>query len=64
MIGWSQQPASGAGNKPDTKTGATALSIQNVLFASNEDCELFINDEPKGTIQKSEFTYLKLTPGT
>ncbi|RYE23082.1 MAG: hypothetical protein EOP51_11605 [Sphingobacteriales bacterium] len=35
-----------------------------MLFATNDDCDIFINGEPHGTVQKAQFTYLKLAPGT
>src|SRR5689334_7733943 len=65
--GWSQTKA--PGGEPPKKTNpapttAVNQNSQNVLFATNEDCDLFINDEPKGIIQKAEFSYLKLAPGT
>lgn len=64
-FGWAQtkEPVSSAGKKTDTKQTATQ-SLQNVLFATNDDCDLLINGEPNGTVQKEQFTYLKLAPGT
>ncbi len=41
----------------------TAKILLDVLFATNEDCDLYINDEFKGIVTKSEFKYLKLIPG-
>ena len=38
--------------------------LLDVLFATNEDCHLFINDEPRGFVTKVAFFYLKLSPGT
>ena len=35
----------------------------DVLFATNEDCDLYINNDRKGDLLKSNFFYLKLTPG-
>ena len=43
---------------------AAVKKVQEVLFATNEDCDLYINDEYKGTAAKSNFKYLKLAPGT
>lgn len=38
--------------------------LQDVLFAANDDCEISINDAPRGAVSKDEFRYLKLAPGT
>lgn len=45
--------------------GATNASqnLSSVLFATNEDCDLYINDELKGEVRKTAFTYLKLPAG-
>ena len=34
-----------------------------VLFAANDDCRLFINEEPKGVVSKARFLSLSLAPG-
>lgn len=36
----------------------------DVLFATNDDCELYINDEAKGPVSKTAFRFLKLPAGT
>src|SRR5688500_16819312 len=36
----------------------------NVLFATNEDCDLYINGQFKSTVSKAAHKYVKLTPGT
>ena len=46
----------------DTTIHGTA--VQEVLFATNEDCDLFINNEARGTVLKKEHTFLKLPSGT
>lgn len=38
--------------------------LQDVLFATNEDCRIYINEEAKGLVAKDRFFYLKLAPGT
>ncbi|MDQ3277776.1 MAG: formylglycine-generating enzyme family protein, partial [Bacteroidota bacterium] len=43
--------------------GANEAGI-DVLFATNEDCRIYINKEAKGMISKDRFFYLKLSPGT
>ena len=60
----------GTGLAIDSKTDTiskdsvtTAKALQDVLFATNEDCDLFINEEPKGTVTKSQHKYIKLAPG-
>ena len=65
--GWSQTktPGGDPGKKAESKTtGAAIQNLQDVLFATNEDCDLFINEESKGVVQKSAFSYIKLMPGT
>lgn len=37
--------------------------VLDVLFATNEDCDLYINDEWKGLVSKQDFLYLKMAPG-
>ncbi len=68
--GWGQtKPANkaGKGTKKTVVTnnpGTPSQRLINVLFATNEACELSINDEPKGEVEKTAFSYLKLAPGT
>jgi formylglycine-generating enzyme required for sulfatase activity len=54
--------------KADTTRTSPSQNIPansvNVLFATNADCDLFINDEWKGTVLKKDFLYLKLVPGS
>lgn len=64
-------PASNRNNKIETSVerrttapGATSLAAQDVLFATNEDCDLFINDQLKGTVSKNKYLYVKIEPGT
>lgn len=38
--------------------------FQDVMFATNEDCRLFIDGEGKGNLFKSNFLYVKLPAGT
>lgn len=47
--------------KKDSVTAPKLLL--DVLFATNEDCDLYINEESKGPVSKSEFRYLKLATG-
>jgi formylglycine-generating enzyme required for sulfatase activity len=66
-LSWAQtqEPVNSSGKKEGIKQGAAAAqNLQNVLFATNDDCDFFINGEFNGTIQKARFTYLKLAPGT
>ncbi len=43
---------------------AAAAAVQEVLFATNEDVDLYINDELKGTLSKNAHLYLKLPAGS
>lgn len=45
-------------------TQSSPIVVQDVLFATNEDCDLYIGEEFKGTVSKKQYTYLKLAPGT
>src|SRR5690242_16137360 len=38
-----------------------SAELQDVLFATNEDCELFVDDQFKGVVSKSEYRYVKLS---
>ena len=49
----------GVSNPTDTSPKV----LLDVLFATNEDGLLFINNEAKGAITKNEFRYIKLAPG-
>ena len=42
----------------------TTAILLDVLFATNEDCDLFISQEFKGTVSKSKHKYIKLPPGS
>ena len=44
-------------------TTGNNLVLQEVLFATNEDCELFINGDFKTAISKSAHKYVKLATG-
>ena len=64
---WSQAPyskkkSSSTSKTTSAKTNAVPLPL-NVLFATNEDCELYVNDELKGEVSKSNHFYTKLPPG-
>ncbi len=37
--------------------------LQEVLFATNEDCDLFVDEQLKGVVTKSKYLYIKLAPG-
>jgi formylglycine-generating enzyme required for sulfatase activity len=37
--------------------------LQRVLFATNEDCQLFVNGEVRGFLSKEAFLYIRLAPG-
>ena len=41
----------------------TSFQLLNVLFATNEDGELYINNNSKGLLTKAEHRVLKMTPG-
>lgn len=57
-----------AGSATRNAVPAKAAPLQNqapeVLFATNEDCDLYINNDRKGQVSKSNFLYLKLAPGS
>lgn len=55
----SQQGTAPKTEKPDP----VAANLLDVLFATNEDCDLLINEEAKGPLSKSSFRYIKLAPG-
>lgn len=40
-----------------------AKAVQEVLFATNEDCELYIGNEYNGSVWKSDHRFIKLAPG-
>ncbi len=44
-------------------TGISAILL-DVLFATNEDCDLYVGEEFKGTVNRSKHKYLKLPPGS
>ena len=55
------------GNNPNSviKDSSSRESILlDVLFATNEDCDLYISEEFKGTVNKSKHKYIKLSPGS
>lgn len=52
--------------QPDSlksKTDKSSGAGLDVLFATNEDCDLFVNGELRGTALKSDFFYTKLPVG-
>lgn len=56
-----------APNKLDSvskKSGTPDKLLLDVLFATNESCDLYIGETFKGTVKKSEHTFLALAPGT
>lgn len=59
-------PATAAGKTipGSQKTEKTEAQLQDVLFATNEDCLIYINDERKGMVPKDRFFHLLLKPGT
>ena len=68
--GWTQSPGR---RKPRTSAPKKSTGGQpeanlpkqySVLFATNEDCDVFINDQLQSTVRKSGFTYINLAPGT
>lgn len=60
--GWTQQ---GSGKKQPATNNADSVPTQalDVLFATNDDCDLYINGEAKGSVLKTDFRYVKLAPG-
>ena len=46
------------------RAGLPNATLLEVLFATNEDCDLFINEELKGLLSKDQFRYVKLAPGS
>lgn len=55
----------GAGQRSTVKgEGVVPSSLHEVLFATNEDCRLFINEEARGLLTKKNFLYLQLPSGT
>ncbi|RYF84575.1 MAG: hypothetical protein EON98_08840, partial [Chitinophagaceae bacterium] len=61
---WGQQKVKKSAKvKPTASTSLKQDVSLNVLFATNEDCELFINEISKGQLLKSNFLYLQLQPG-
>jgi formylglycine-generating enzyme required for sulfatase activity len=49
---------------PEKNDSAGMIPSIKVLFATNEDCQLYINEEPKGHVSKDSFLYLPLPSGT
>ncbi len=58
------QNANSQTTSPQQKTALQKDILQDVLFATNADCRVFINNEVKGVVSKDRFFYLKLAPGT
>ncbi|HUC80929.1 MAG TPA: SUMF1/EgtB/PvdO family nonheme iron enzyme [Flavisolibacter sp.] len=68
-LSWSQSQGNNS-RLPQSSSRTTAQKSQpvspaafEVLFATNEDCDLFINGERKGQVVKSDFLFLKLPAG-
>lgn len=40
-----------------------ATELIEVLFATNEDCDLFVDEEFKTVVSKNQYQYVKLSPG-
>ncbi len=55
--------AQSSAGKTEKPAAVSANGIE-VLFATNDDCNLFINNDPKGALSKSSFLYVKLAPGS
>ncbi|GAA4730784.1 formylglycine-generating enzyme family protein [Flavisolibacter ginsenosidimutans] len=60
--GWGQQE-SGKSQPAKNNADTAAIQVIDVLFATNDDCDLYINGEAKGSVLKTDFRYLKLAPG-
>lgn len=59
LSGRPQQPPASKTEKPNP----VAANLLDVLFATNEDCDLLINEEAKGLLSRNDFRYIKLAPG-
>ncbi len=51
-------------NLSSKDSSITSKILLDVLFATNEDCDLYISEEFKGTVNKSKHKFIKLTPGS
>ena len=59
------QPANPVGKTINSQKNSSQKDlVQDVLFATNADCRIYINEEAKGLVTKDRFFYLKLSPGT
>jgi formylglycine-generating enzyme required for sulfatase activity len=71
LLCWGQKTGRTSGRTQKTSTSSKAVQNGrpvtpkqvNVLFATNEDCDLFINGDNKGPVSKTNFLYLKLPEG-
>ncbi|HEY0041820.1 MAG TPA: SUMF1/EgtB/PvdO family nonheme iron enzyme [Flavisolibacter sp.] len=66
--GWTQssgnrKPRTSAPKKGAGENAANQPKQISVLFATNDDCDLFINEQLQSTVRKSGFTYINLAPG-
>jgi formylglycine-generating enzyme required for sulfatase activity len=61
---WAQTSTRQETNYSTGQTPKSSAIPLEVLFATNEDCDLYINGQFKSTITKSAHKYLKLAPGT
>lgn len=60
------QSSLSAATKPTPTAGAatdSAVNMLQVLFATNEDGDLYINNNHKGTVSKAAYKYIPMTPG-
>lgn len=61
--GWSQGGWPASTSTPG-RTDTVPGRVEQVLIATNEDCEIFINNAAMGSVSKNEFRHLRLEPGT
>ena len=61
--GWTQTSnGQGPTNTANQETASSTVSL-DVLFATNEDCDLYINGQFKAAVTKNAHKYIKLSPG-
>lgn len=66
MNGWTQasMEQEETGTKVNSSTAKSDSTFLDVLFATNEDCDLYINGQFNCALKKSTHKYIKLAPGT
>jgi formylglycine-generating enzyme required for sulfatase activity len=57
-------PAGSQTNATPHFSGTNATLLFDVLFATNEDCDLYIGEELKGTVYRNKHKYIKLPSGS